>query len=151
MTTQYEIENANDVVLTVTPVFDGDSLNLEEAARIVADSFNFTINEDNQSLSGAGRRTPKGLSGGDVEYTFSFTIQGTSAELLKTFALRDGRSRWIAFTAVCQDGTILDMDAGKFTSFAKDGSSGDPTEYSIEGVAVKFQFRNVAGIKSEDE
>lgn len=136
-----EITNANDVQLTVTPR-DGTRFDLTQAsetptgARIAVDNFNFTFTEDNQLVGGVGNHTPVGITRGNVEYEFSFTVMGEDGSMLGAVALDDGRAREIEFLAVTEQGTVK-MTVGYLTSLSYDGSDGEAVEYSVEGVAVE--------------
>lgn len=130
-----EIRNANEVSLTIKAVGIDGSLYMTDRARLVVDDFNFTISEDNQSLSGVGNHTPVGVTRGNVEYEFSFTLMGEDGELLSTIATENGRSREIEFTA-STDSFVAKMMSGYLTSLSYDGSDNDAVEWSAEGIAV---------------
>lgn len=130
-----EITNANDVRLVVRAVGGGSNIGLTDRARIVVDDFNFTIDEENEALSGVGNHTPVGVTRGDVEYGYSFTIQGEDGDLLETIATSNGRSREIEFVATGRT-FVVKMASGYLTSMSYDGSSGEAVEWSIEGIAV---------------
>lgn len=129
-----EITNANDVRLVVKTGQNGD-LGLTDRARIVVDNFNFTVDEDNEGLSGVGNHTPVGVTRGDVEYSWSFSIQGEDGDLLRAIALDNGRSREIEFLAKGRSFTVK-MGSGYLTSLSYDGDSGEAVEWSAEGMAV---------------
>lgn len=127
-----EILNANQVDLVIKS--DAGDVEATNMARIVVDDFNFTFEEDNEPLSGVGNAKPVGITRGDMEYSFSFTVQGEDGELLETVATDDGRSRQIEFVATGDSFTVK-MVGGFLTSLSYDGSSGDAVEWAAEGVA----------------
>ena len=129
-----EITNANDVRLVISAVGESDYA-MTDAARIVVDDFNFTIEEDNEPLSGVGNHRPVGITRGDIEYSFSFTVQGEDGDLLETIATRRGRSREITFTATGRE-FVCKMISGYLTSLTYDGSTGEAVEWAAEGVAM---------------
>ncbi len=139
-----EITNANDVRLVVKSADSDDSITMTNAARIVVDDFNFTIEEDNELLSGVGNQRPVGITRGDLEYTFSFTIQGEDGDLLQTVATRRGRSREIEFVATGRE-FVVKMMSGYLTSLTYDGSTGEAVEWSAEGVAMNADLREANG------
>ena len=136
-----EITNANDVRLVIKAAGE-DDIGLTDRARIVVDDFNFTIEEDNEPLSGVGNQRPVGITRGDLEYTFSFTIQGEDGDLLQTIATRRGRSREIEFVATGR-AFVVKMMSGYLTSLTYDGSTGEAVEWAAEGVAMSADLHDV--------
>lgn len=135
-----EITNANDVRLVVRAVGVDDGIGLTDRARIVVDDFNFTIEEENEALSGVGNHTPVGVTRGDVEYTYSFTVQGEDGDLLQTIATSNGRSREIEFVATGRT-FVVKMASGYLTSLSYDGNSGEAVEWAVDGLAVTADLR----------
>lgn len=136
-----EITNANDVRLVVRAVnVDGD-LGLTDRARIVVNDFNFTVEENNEALSGVGNHLPVGVSRGNVEYSYSFTAQGEDGQLLSTVVQENGRSREIEFVAVARETTVK-VASGYLTSLSYDGTDDEPTEWQAEGIALRAEFRD---------
>lgn len=141
--------NANDVTLTVSeldfpddgsaPTVDTELLN---TSQITVDDFSIDTEEDGSSLSGIGRSTPRGISSGDIEHSFSFTVQGEDAQLFSSLADSEGRANPLQIIARSNDGSYQDKltEAYPFErSFS--GSSGDPVEYEVSGMAVKRDER----------
>lgn len=135
-----EITNANDVRLVIKAADVSGEVAMTDAARIVVDDFNFTIEEDNQPLSGVGNQNPVGITRGDIEHSFSFTLQGEDGDLLETVATQEGRSREIEFTATGRV-FVVKMMSGYLTSLSYDGSTGEAVEWSVEGVAMRAEVR----------
>jgi hypothetical protein len=134
------ITNANDVEL-VMETGDTTRGTPSEMGRVLVDEFTITREEDDSLESGVGHRLPAGISNGDIEHSFSFTIMGQDVEVFEMVATSDGRSRIFSFTArkVDDEGTIeweYALDTCKATTEELSGSSGDPMEYSVEGIAV---------------
>lgn len=133
------ITNANDVELVLQ---SGDLQRGTPAdmGRVVVDEFTITREEDDSLESGVGHRLPAGISNGDIEHSFSFTIIGQDVGTFEMIATGDGRSNVFSFTARRRDGDVIEweyaLDTCKATTEELSGSSGDPTEYSVEGIAV---------------
>ena len=139
--------NTNDVTLIVSRVQRDESgartgtTEIVNTGAIVVDDFSIDTEEDLQGLSGIGNRTPQGISKGDVEHTFSFTVQGEDAELFVQIAEgEDGaqqgtESRELELIARFEDVNITLSGAWAGTRSVS-GSSGDPVEYEVEGMAT---------------
>lgn len=135
------ITNANDVELVMTA--DGTNKGTPQSmGRIVVDDFTLTRSEDVQSVSGVGFQLPAGLSNGDIELEYSFTMMGEDADVFDMVATADGHSRIFSFTArKMEDGEIqwsYTFDTCKAASEEISGTSGDPMEYAVEGFAVSY-------------
>jgi hypothetical protein len=135
------ITNANDVelILEKGDVRRGSSL---EMGRVVVDEFSITKDEDITSQSGVGQRLPAGLSRGDIEHGFSFTMLGEDVSTFEMIANEDGESQIFSFTArkTEDDGTVrweYSLDTCLASSEELSASSGDPMEYAVEGFAVR--------------
>jgi len=138
--------NANDVSLIVsevdrsgdTPTTTGlvsSSGNVKNTHAVVVDDFSIGTEEDFEGLSGIGNPEALGMSQGDVEHTFSFTIQGEDASLFTSLADSDGRANELQITVKMQD--YKDTLSGAYAGTRNlSGSSGDPIEFEVEGVAT---------------
>lgn len=133
--------NANDVELIVSQVErneNGTRTGATEIAttnRIVVDEFSIETSEDIQWPSGVGRREPRGSSQGNVNHSFSFTVQGEDARLFKSLASENGSSVELEIIA------RLDDFRDKLTGARADtrnlsGSDGDIIEYEVAGGAA---------------
>lgn len=141
---EHLVTNANDVEL----VMEGDSGRRgtpQNMGRIVVDDFTITREEDNSFPSGVGHRLPVGVSRGDVEFSFSFTMQGEDVDVFEMVATQDGLSVPFSFTAQKppEDGSEgVEWQFALETCLAGTeeltGTSGDPMEYSVEGGAVSI-------------
>jgi hypothetical protein len=140
--------NANDVTLIVSRVERDDSgsrtgtTELANTGAIVVDDFSIDTEEDLEGLSGLGNRTPQGISKGDVDHNFSFTVQGEDAELFQQISEDDSGSEEsgrasveLEIIARFQDINIVLSGAWAGTRSVS-GSSGDPIEYEAEGMAT---------------
>jgi hypothetical protein len=140
------ITNANDVELVLqsggtkrgTP---------DEMGRIVVDDFSITKDEDVTLESGVGSQHAAGLSNGDIEHSFSFTLLGDDVSVFEMVAAKDGSSNIFSFTArKREEDTVIwefALDTCKASSEEFSASSGDPTEYAVEGVAVSVDKKGV--------
>lgn len=133
------ITNANDVELVLEA--NGTQRGTAQSmGRVVVDDFSITREEDDSLESGVGHRLPAGISNGDIEFNFSFTIMGQDVSTFEMIATADGRSNVFSFTARRRDGSTIEweyaLDTCKATTEELSGSSGDPTEYAVDGIAV---------------
>lgn len=141
--------NANDVVLTISQVVEGgpNTTELTNTNIITVDEFSLDEEEDLSALSGVSNANPLGITQGDVEYTFSFTVQGEDAELFTSLATDDGRAVELQIQAVGENyKKVLGGARAGTRNFS--ASSGDATEYEVEGMATSSS-ESVIG--SEDE
>lgn len=134
------ITNANDVELVIESG-DRSRGTAQDYGRIVVDEFTITREEDDSLESGVGHRLPAGISNGDITHGFDFTMMGEDVDTFEMVATADGRSKLFSFTArrMDDDGNVAweyALDTCKATTEELGGSSGDPTEYAVEGIAV---------------
>ena len=134
--------NTDDVTLIVSEVIrneDGSRQSATEIGKtnaISVDDFTIGTEEDMTALSGVGNATPLGISQGDVEHSFDFTVQGEDATLFNDLAEDNtGRAKELEIIARAEDykAKLVGAFAGT-REFS--GSSGDPVEYSVEGIAT---------------
>lgn len=137
------ITNANDVELVLEG--DGDKVGSDKSlGRIVVDDFTITREEDDSTVSGVGFRLPAGLTYGDINFSFSFTMIGSDTDVFRTLSDDQGRGKLFSFTArKTDDNGNLEweyaLDTCSATTDEFSGSSGDPTEVPVEGVAVGYE------------
>lgn len=137
---EHEVTNADDVELYISAngTRRGSS---QEQGRIIVDEFTITKEEDNSSVSGVGQRLPTGISRGDIELSFDFTMLGEDVSVFEMVAGSSGESKPFSLTARKTD------DAGNIAwekaletciagSEELSASSGDPMEYAVSGLAV---------------
>lgn len=143
--------NANDVSLVVSEVNRDDSGTREGTSEIgttstvVVDDFSIGTEEDLTSLSGVGNPEALGISQGDVEHSFSFTIQGEDANLFSSLASDStGQATEIEIVVTLESYTTTLTGAYAGTRNLS-GSSGDPVEYEVEGVAKGRSNGTVSG------
>lgn len=133
------ITNANDVEL-ILEAGDTDRGTPSDMGRIVVDEFTITREEDDSLVSGVGFHLPSGISNGDIEFSFSFTMMGQDVDTFEMVASADGISRIFSFTARKRDEDDVEweyaLDTCKATTEEITASSGDPMEYSVDGIAV---------------
>lgn len=139
------VTNANDVELILESggTKAGTSRSM---GRIVVDDFSISTTEGNDAVSGVGFRTPAGVTFGDVNYNWSFTLMGSDLNVFDMVANPDGTSKVFSFTArKTDDEGVVEFEFALDTCFKTDddygGTSGDPTEYSVEGGAVSLDRR----------
>lgn len=136
--------NANDVTLIISLVerenggFTTGSSNVSDTSAIVVDSFSIDDEQDMSALSGVGRFRAFGISKGDVETGFSFTVQGEDATLFAGLAADDGDANELQIIVEMQDyrATLEGAYAG---TRSLSGDSGDPTELQVEGIAKNYR------------
>lgn len=134
--------NSNDVSLTVSEVNRDSSgtrngtSEIGTTSTVVVDDFSIDTEEDLTSLSGVGNPEALGISQGDVEHSFSFTVQGEDAELFTGLASDStGNAEEIEIVVTLEDYTTTLSKAYAGTRNLS-GSSGDPVELEVEGVAA---------------
>lgn len=139
--------NADDVALVVSQVnrdSSGSRTGTSEIANtnaIVVDDFSIETEEDLEVLTGVGNATADGqaaggVSKGDIEYSFSFTVQGEDAEVFNALVSDDtGRAVELEIVALFED--YKDKLVGAYAGTRNiSGSNSDPTEFEVEGVAT---------------
>lgn len=133
--------NTNDVTLIVSRVIRDDSgtrtgsTELANTSAVVVDDFSLGSEEDMDALSGIGNAEALGVTRGDVEHTFSFTVQGEDAVLFEGIASEDGRSVEMEIILSSEDYT--DKLTGAYAGTRNiSGSSGDAIEFEVEGLAM---------------
>lgn len=138
---EHVVTNADQVDL-ILQAGDSKKGTAQDMGRIVVDDFSVTKDEDDTLESGIGQRLPAGVSFGDVEFNFSFTMLGDDVDVFKMIANADGISKTFSFTALKQeDGDTqweVALDTCVTTSEEWSASSGDTMEYSVEGIAVSM-------------
>jgi hypothetical protein len=143
--------NANDVSLVVSEVNRDDSgtrngvSEIGTTSTVVVDDFSIGTEEDLTSLSGVGNPEALGISQGDVEHSFSFTIQGEDANLFSSLASDStGQATEIEIVVTLESYTTTLTGAYAGTRNLS-GSSGDAVEYEVEGVAKSRSNGTVSG------
>jgi len=143
-----KITNANDVELILESPDGTNRGTSQSMGRIVVDDYSFGREEDSELVSGVGFQLPAGISDGDITFSFSFTMMGEDVSTFQMIANADGTSNIFSFTAQRPDdeGTVIweyALDTCKATSEEISGSSGDTTEYAVEGIAVSVDKSGV--------
>lgn len=154
------ITNANDVQVIISSADQSRDTSPDgDMGRMVVDEFSITREEDVTLESGIGTRTSVGLSNGDIEHTFSFTLTGDDVDVFEMVADDAGRSKLFDFTArklgtVDQEDTAIEWEYAlttcKATTEELSASTGDPIEYSVDGVAVDVDKASVRAWNDED-
>lgn len=134
--------NTDDVTLIVSQVLRDDSgsrtgsTEIANTNAIVVDDFSIETEEDMEDLSGIGNAEALGVSKGDISHSFSFTVQGEDAELFNGLASNDtGRAVELEIIVVMED--YKDKLTGAWAGTRNvSGSSGDPVEFEVEGLAT---------------
>lgn len=136
------ITNANDVELLLEQSGADTKGTSRQYGRIVVDDFSITREQDISSQSGVGRYLPAGLSKGDVELSFSFTMMGQDVDVFEMISEDDGVSIPFDFAAKKTDGQDTEWQYKLVTCLASSeeisASSGDAMEYAVEGMAVRL-------------
>lgn len=134
--------NADDVTLIVSQVERNDdgsrsgSRELTKTNAITVDDFTIGTEEDLTALSGVGNANPLGISQGDIEHSFDFTVQGEDADLFNALSA-DESGRAVELEIVVRAEDYKDKLVGAYAGTRElSGSSGDPIEYAVEGMAT---------------
>lgn len=134
--------NTDDVTLIISQVNRDDSgtrvgtTELTNTSAVVVDDFGIESDEDMEALSGVGNAEALGVSRGDIEHSFNFTVQGEDAELFSSLASDDdGRAVELQILVRMED--YKDKLTGAYAGTRNlTGSSGDPVEFEVEGIAT---------------
>lgn len=126
-----EITNANDVVLTVSGSKAGG-----QDGKLAVDDFEYSKTAEDELVHGVGNHLPLGVTHGNIEFEVSLTLMGEDARLFDQFNTAEGKMPDLQLTIRGNDYKwvfphIFPTDEG----FS--GTDGDPTEYTIEGLAMK--------------
>jgi len=134
--------NTDDVTLIVSQIIRDDagtrtgSVELANTNAIVVDDFSIDTEEDMEALSGIGNAEALGISRGDIEHTFSFTVQGEDADLFNGLA-SDDDGRAVELEIILRAEDYKDKLTGAYAGTRSvSGSSGDAMEYEAEGIAT---------------
>lgn len=146
--------NTDDVTIIVSQVLRDNSgtrtgtTELVNTSAIVVDDFSIESEEDLEPLSGIGNAEALGISQGDIEHSFSFTVQGEDADLFNGLASDDdGRANELELIVKMEN--YQDKLTGAYAGTRNvSGSSGDPVEFEVEGVATGRDPGTVSGAAS---
>lgn len=134
--------NANDVTIIVRQA-QADATggaSITETGSAVVDDFSIDTEEDLESLSGVGNNVPQGISAGDIEYSFSFTLQGEDGDVVTGLVKNDSGKALEAVALDIQalfDTVSITLEEAYAGTRNISGSSGDPTEMEVEGIAKR--------------
>lgn len=131
------VTNADDVELVVD-FDDGPTV------RVVAQDFTITAEQTINSISGISQTAPKGLTKGDLEYSFSFTVQGEDTSVMDNVSDDIGDALPFDFTAskLSDEGSDAQWEYALTTCLADteeiSGTTDEAMELSVEGMAAGF-------------
>lgn len=136
------VTNADDVEV----IIENESGNF---IRVKAEEFTLTSEQDITSVSNVGQNIPRGLSKGDIEYTFSFTIEGDDTAIKQSVNDEVGDARPFGMTAGkpieanesgAGGGDEYEWEYGFDLCLADTeeitGTTGETLGYSVEGMAA---------------
>lgn len=134
--------NTDDVTLIVSQVLRDTSgsrtgsVELANTNAIVVDDFSIGTEEDLEGLSGIGNAEALGVSKGDIDHSFSFTVQGEDADLFNGLA-SDSDGRAVELEIIVRVEDYKDKLTGAYAGTRNlSGSSGDAIEFEVEGIAT---------------
>ena len=136
------ITNADDVdIILESEVSDTRRGSPNSMGRIVADEFSISVGQTITSVSGVGYNTPAGLSKGDLEYSFSFVINGDDTTVMDMVSDADGDSLPFSYTArkVDDNGDVQwEYSLGTCLADTEEisGTTDETMQMSVEGLAV---------------
>lgn len=144
----WEPTNANDVRLTVSVIERGDdgsvsgTTEIGASTSIVVDQFSIDSSGSLDPLHGLSNSEALGMSQGNIEHEFSFTVMGEYYELLESIRRRgqgtegDPRSVELRITAQWQEyRTIL---SGAYVEEKNSSvSDGETAEHEFSGYALR--------------
>lgn len=147
--------NADDVTLIVSRVLRDDSgsrtgsTEIANTSAIVVDDFGIETDEDLEGLSGIGNAEALGVSKGDIEHSFNFTVQGEDATLFDSLA-SDETGRALELEIIVKMDDYKDKLTGAYAGTRNlSGSSGDPVEFEVEGIATGRTSGTLSDSESE--
>lgn len=143
------VTNANDVSIYMAPK-DGSG----SPIRVKANEFTLATEQGITEVGDVGGSDPselRGLSKGNLSHGFEFTIQGDQANVQETTTRPNGDARPLEMRAEKPEEAGDSSSSWKYSfdlvlceSEEITGTSGDPTGYSVEGVAVGRDRNNVS-------
>lgn len=136
--------NADDVTLIVSQVIRDENGNRSGtqavngsaplSGAVVVDDFSIETDEDLEALTGIGNYEALGITKGDVDHSFSFTVQGEDADLFQNLARDDGTAVELEIIVKLQD--YQDKLVGAYAGTRNLSiSNGDAVEMEVEGIA----------------
>jgi hypothetical protein len=134
-----EIVNANDAVLTVE--YNDVEASAGPDGRLLASDVSITRNRDLTSHSGIGRHAPKGISLGNVEYEWEFTLEGEDAELFTSIAADNGEANVLQMTLELTN-TKAEVDGAYTGEDVIELSDGEVGEMTFSGMATGVDTEN---------
>lgn len=135
------VTNADDVDLFLDfNTGDDDDLGY----RVIAQDFTITVDQTINSVGGVSQNVPKGLTKGDLEYSFSFTIEGEDTKVMRNVSDSDGDSIPFDLTASKPSDTGADGETeweyALITCLAEteeiSATTDETVEMSVEGMAA---------------
>jgi len=135
--------NADDVTIIISQVERNDagertgSTELANTNVVSASDFSIDTEEELEIISGIGNAEGIGISKGDIEHTFSFTVMGEDAELFNGLVENDsGRAVELELLVRMNEykDKLTECYAGTRSLSVSDG---DTVEYEVEGVALQ--------------
>jgi hypothetical protein len=136
------ITNADDVdIVLESEVSEQRRGSPNSMGRIVADEFSINVGQTITSVSGVGYNVPAGLSKGDLEYSFSFVINGDDVTVMDMVSDDVGDSLPFSFTArKVDDNGDVQWEYALTTCLADteelSGTTDESIQLNVEGLAV---------------
>jgi hypothetical protein len=133
------ITNANDVELIIE--YDGTQRGTSrELGRLTVDEVSISRESGDSLVNGIGGPQANGMTNGNVEWGFSFTMMGEDVATWEMVAEADGVPRFIDMTLRKREGEVLRWEVAltgaKANSEEITASGDDPIEYTVEGAAI---------------
>lgn len=129
------VTNADDVEVIIEPARPGE-WGVPDLIRIVGEDFTLGTDQDIASVSGFGQNVPKGLTKGDLEYSYDFNIQGENKDVMRAVSDEVGDSRPFAITARKPGDWEYSFTLSLAETEEISGTTGEAIGLSIEGMAA---------------
>lgn len=129
------VTNADDVEIIIEPA-EPNVWGVPTIIRIVGEDFTLTTDQDIASVSGFGQNAPKGLTKGDLEYSFDFNIEGENKDLMRAISDDIGDARPFAITARKPGDWEYSFTVALAESEEISGTTGEAIGLSVEGMAA---------------
>lgn len=113
------------------------------AMYIVGNEFSLSTEQDIESVGGFSQNVPKGLTKGDIEYSFDFSIDGENRDVQLLISDEDGDSRPFSMTVEKPNEANPDETEWKYSfevcladTEEISGTTGEAIGLSVEGMAA---------------
>lgn len=137
------VTNADDVEVVIDS-YEAPTDSIETPVRIKANEFTISVEQDINSVGAISQNTPKGLTKGDLEYSFEFSIEGDDVDIQALVSGVQGDS--YPFDMAARKPTTGEADIQYEWEYSLEtcladteeitGTTGEALGFSVEGMAA---------------